>query len=124
MDPDDYVDHTLLAQVYASIGKNPAQVVLFGHIEEYYDKKGHLQYTHPICPEEHYYRSAEEFRPHIIELEQQTLYGYAWNKFYLLSYIRELKLDYVSSLLCYDHVFSMRESSRTACPAAFLENSA
>ncbi len=24
MDPDDYVDHTLLAQVYASIGKNPS----------------------------------------------------------------------------------------------------
>ena len=108
MDPDDYVDHTLLAQVYASIGKNPAQVVLFGHIEEYYDKKGHLQYTHPICPEEHYYRSAEEFRPHIIELEQQTLYGYAWNKFYLLSYIRELRLDYENVRLIEDIVFNIK----------------
>ena len=66
------------------------------------------QYTHPICPEEHYYRSAEEFRPHIIELEQQTLYGYAWNKFYLLSYIRELKLDYENVRLIEDIVFNVK----------------
>lgn len=108
MDPDDYVDADLLEQVYHSIERSPAQVVLFGHVEEYYDKKGRLTYTHSICPKEHYFKSAEEFRPHIIELEQETLYGYAWNKFYLLDYIRELKLDFERIRLIEDITFNVK----------------
>lgn len=108
MDPDDYVDDTLLEQIHSSIEVNPAQVILFGHVEEYYDKKGNLQYTHAICPKEHYFRTAKELRPHVIELEQETLYGYAWNKFYLLSYIRELKLEYEDVRLIEDIVFNIK----------------
>lgn len=108
MDPDDYVDATLLEQVHASIERSPAQAILFGHVEEYYDKKGKLQYTHSICPKEHYFQNAGEFRPHIIELEQETLYGYAWNKFYLLSHIRELKLEYENIRLIEDIVFNIK----------------
>lgn len=108
MDPDDYVDVDLLERVYRSIECNPAQVVLFGHVEEYYDKKGRLEYTHSICPEEHYFRSARELRPFIIELEQQTMYGYAWNKFYLLDYIRELKLDFENIKLIEDITFNIK----------------
>lgn len=108
MDPDDYVDTNLLEKVDSSIKRNPAQVVLFGHVEEYYDKKGRLQYTHSICPAEHYFQSAEEFRPHIIELEQQTLYGYAWNKFYQLEYIRKLRLEYETVRLIEDITFNVK----------------
>lgn len=108
MDPDDHVDATLLEKVYASIERNPAQVVLFGHVEEYYDKQGKLQYTHSICPKEYYFQNAKELRPHIIELEQETLYGYAWNKFYLLSHIRELKLVYENVRLIEDIVFNIK----------------
>lgn len=108
MDPDDYADADLLEQVYASIERNPAQAVLFGHVEEYYDKKGALQYTHSICPSEHYYKTAAEFRPCVIELEQQTLYGYAWNKFYLLDYIREMKLEFENIKLIEDITFNVK----------------
>ncbi|MGC4018009.1 MAG: glycosyltransferase family 2 protein [Muricomes sp.] len=108
MDSDDYADDTLLAQVYASIERNPAQVILFGHVEEYYDKKGHLQYTHTICPKEHYFQTSKELRPYIIELEQETLYGYAWNKFYRLSHIQELKLKYENVRLIEDIVFNIK----------------
>lgn len=108
MDPDDYVDATLLEQVYVSIERNPAQVILFGHVEEYYDKKGNLQYTHSICPKEYYFQTSEELRPYIIELEQETMYGYPWNKIYLLSYIRELKLEYEHVKLIEDIVFNIK----------------
>lgn len=107
MDADDYVDEALLEQVYASIERSPAQVVLFGHVEEYYDKKGVLQYTHSICPREHYFKTAKELRPHIIELEQETLYGYPWNKIYQLSHIRELKLEYEDVKLIEDIAFNI-----------------
>lgn len=108
MDPDDYVDTNLLELVHRSIERNPAQAVLFGHVEEYYDKKGLLQYTHSICPNEHYYKTAEEFRPYVIELEQQTLYGYAWNKFYLLDYIREINLEFENVKLIEDITFNVK----------------
>lgn len=107
MDPDDYVDNILLERVYASIERNPAEVIMFGHVEEYYDKKGSLRYTHPICPEEHYFENAEALRPHVIELEQQTSYGYVWNKFFLLDTIRNLKLRYENIKLIEDFIFNV-----------------
>lgn len=108
MDPDDYVDANLLEAVHSSLERNPAQAVLFGHVEEYYDKKGKLHYTHSICPDEHYFKTAGEFRPYIMELEQQTLYGYAWNKFYRLDYIRTLRLEYETVRLIEDIMFNIK----------------
>lgn len=108
MDPDDSVDKTLLEKIYVSLQKNPAQAVLFGHVEEYYDKQGKLQYSHVICPKEHYFKTAEEFRPYIISLEQETLYGYAWNKFYHLPYIRQIKLEYENVKLIEDITFNVK----------------
>lgn len=108
MDPDDYADSKLLEQVYESLKRNPAQVVMFGHVEEYYDRKGKLKYTHSICPKEHYFKTAEEFRPYVIELEQQTLYGYAWNKFYDLQYMRERRLAFENIKLIEDITFNVK----------------
>ncbi len=108
MDSDDYVDETLLEHVYNSIASNPAQVVLFGHVEEYYDKKGNLNYTHSISPEDHEFHNENEFRPYIVELERSTLYGYPWNKFYKLSYIRELKLEFKDMKVNEDIVFNVQ----------------
>lgn len=38
MDPDDTVDMDLLQQVADSLEKNRAKLVVFGHLEEYYQK--------------------------------------------------------------------------------------
>lgn len=66
--------------VAASLEKNRAEMVLFGLQEEYYAPDGHLQYSHPISPTEQYFTTQETLRKEFIRLEQQTLYGYAWNK--------------------------------------------
>lgn len=108
MDPDDSVDSTLLEDAYKSLQKNPAQILVFGLNEEYYEKNGAFSYRHTICPEEHYFKSAEELRPYVITLEQETLYGYAWNKMYELSYLRTLKLKYENVKLIEDIVFNIK----------------
>lgn len=107
MDPDDSVDANLLEAVYASLQKNPAQYVLFGLHEEYYNKDGQLSYTHTICPKEQLFKDQTEMRRQMIYLEQQTLYGYAWNKFYDLSYLRKLNLRYSNVKLIEDIKFNV-----------------
>lgn len=108
MDPDDYVEPDVLIQAYASIEKNPAEVVLFGHVEEYFDKNGKLQYIHKIIPEEHLFTDQTRLRKNIIHLEQQTLYGYAWNKIYQLEYLTQLKLYYEDVQLIEDILFNVK----------------
>ena len=50
MDPDDTVDKDVLEQVRRSLEKNQAEVVMFGLVEEYYNGKGALSYTHRDLP--------------------------------------------------------------------------
>lgn len=92
MDSDDYVEDTLLQDVYESVLKNPAKIIVFGLHEHYCRKGKDAGYQHTVYPEEHYFKTAEELRPYMIRLEQETLYGYAWNKIYELEYLRELRL--------------------------------
>lgn len=108
MDPDDYVDGDILEKIRDSLLKNPAEAVIFGLIEEYYDRKGNLDYTHVICPEERLYDSQEELRRAVIYLEQQTLYGYAWNKVYNLEYMREMRFRFENVKLIEDIHFNVQ----------------
>ncbi len=107
MDSDDYVDPTLLQQVYDSLQKNKAEVVVFGCVEEYYDQKQELVKTVPICPPEAYCQTADELHPYILDLEMSTLYGYAWNKFYSVEHIRTQQLRYDNVVLIEDIKFNV-----------------
>lgn len=108
MDSDDYVDPDLLIKVKKSLEKNPAEVVLFGLIEEYYDRSGKLDYTHVICPKNTLLDSQEALRREVITLEQQTLYGYPWNKVYQADYLKEKKFRYESVALNEDFLFNVK----------------
>lgn len=94
VDSDDAVESTALQVCYESLSKNPAKLVIFGLIEEYYAENGTLSYRNIRCPEEKVFRSKEELRPYMIYLEQQTLYGYPWNKIYDLAYLKEIHLQF------------------------------
>lgn len=108
MDPDDRVDPDLLEKVYLSLKENPAQLVVFGHTEEYYDSNGNLNYTHRILPERKCFSKKEELRPYVIRMEQETVYGYAWNKMYSLDYIRERRFRFETVTLIEDIVFNIQ----------------
>lgn len=60
MDPDDTVDMDLLQQVADSLEKNRAKLVVFGHLEEYYNEDGSFAYAHEIRPEEKYFTDDDE----------------------------------------------------------------
>lgn len=108
MDSDDYVDDDLLEKVYRSLEKNPAKLVVFGLKEEYFDKDGNFGYSHMVCPKEGYYAEKEGLRKEIIYLEQATLYGYAWNKFYDLEYLRSIGIQYENVKLIEDILFNVK----------------
>lgn len=107
MDSDDYVDPILLKIIYESVQRNPAQLILFGLYEEYFDSSGKFSYRHEIKPKEGFYSDKKSLREEIIYLEQATLYGYAWNKFYDLEYLRTLNLKYENIKLIEDILFNV-----------------
>lgn len=108
MDPDDLADKTLLQEVWKTFQKNPARLAVFGHKEEYYEKDGSFSYAHTVKPEACLCRTAREVREKILGLEQETLYGYAWNKIYDLDYIREKGFRYETVRLIEDIVFNIQ----------------
>lgn len=107
MDPDDWVENDLLQRVWDSLEKNPAQIVVFGLVEEYYDSAGELKYTNTICPKEQFYETKEQVHKVILDLEQKTLYGYAWNKFYDLDYIKKQNFRFQNVKLIEDIMFNV-----------------
>lgn len=108
MDSDDYVEDTLFEEVRKSLDKNPAEIVVFGLTEDYYDEKDRLHHSETICPARKEFQDQKEVRNHIIELEKQTLYGYAWNKMYKLSYLKEINLRFEVVTLIEDILFNVK----------------
>lgn len=109
MDSDDTVEPTLFADVVASLEKNPAQVVVFGLVEDYYDASGQLHHSVPVSYEsDKLLATPEALRGEIIHLEEKTLYGYAWNKFYDVTYLKGIGLRYEVITLIEDIQFNVK----------------
>lgn len=107
LDPDDRYDISLLTDIEESLRKNPATVVVFGLTEVYFDKTGEIQYTEEIMPKAGCFRTAKEVREQVLPLENKTLFGYAWNKVYKLSYLREQKLQFQTITMIEDVLFNI-----------------
>ncbi|MDD4700246.1 MAG: glycosyltransferase, partial [Oscillospiraceae bacterium] len=107
MDPDDTIDCTLFEQVIESLKNNPAQIVLFGMVEEYFSKTGELKKTFCLCHSAKVFRDREELRKEIIYLEKDTMYGYPWNKFFDFQYIKEKNLRFKAVTLIEDIMFNV-----------------
>lgn len=108
MDPDDTVERDLLERVRRSLEEHPARLAVFGHVEEYYGRDGKQEYSHVIMPEKHNFTDQEKIHEYIMQMEQETVYGYAWNKVYDLDYIREKNLRYETVRLIEDIVFNIQ----------------
>lgn len=108
MDSDDYVEDGLFEAVRQSVEENPAELIVFGLTEDYYDEKDCLHHSKIILPERKMFADQKELREYVIQLEKQTLYGYAWNKFYNLEYLRNLKLQFEVITLIEDILFNVK----------------
>lgn len=108
MDSDDYVEKDLFEKVQASSEKNRARVIVFGLTEDYYTAQDELHHSLEIKERERVFDASDELRKYVITLEQKTLYGYAWNKFYELDYLKELGLKYEKITLIEDILFNVK----------------
>lgn len=108
MDSDDYIDDGLFQQAKESLEKNKAQVIIFGLTEDYYDLQDNLHHSIVVPCQEKCFSDQYELRDYIIKLETKTLYGYAWNKFYDLEYLRSLGLKYETIVLIEDILFNVK----------------
>ncbi len=109
MDSDDVIESDLLSQVAESLEKNRAQVVVFGLVEDYYDKQNVLQKSFPISyGRELLLNRFADVRREVIDLEVKTFYGYAWNKIYDLSYLRDLGVRFDKVTLIEDIKFNVQ----------------
>ena len=106
-DPDDTYEPTLLQDCLDALRENPAHVTFFGVDECYFDAQGAFLYNHAITPARQLLSSAAELRPHVVELERQTLLGYAWNKIYDLAYLRTTGARFETVKLIEDITFNV-----------------
>lgn len=110
MDPDDKVDPDLFEQVKKSLERNPADVVVFGMVEDYYNEFGELKKSVPVSYGKEMFFSPsnlQALREEVINLEQKTFYGYAWNKFYNLDYLRKIGVRFEVVTLIEDIMFNI-----------------
>lgn len=134
-DPDDTYESQLLEKVAESLDRQRAQIILFGHTEDTCNEAGEitqsLAYPVPISsskepPEEssvgssaipsatsatHEYQSPEAFHPMVLTWEKNIHYGYAWNKFYDLAFIKEHRLKFKNNPLIEDLEFNVEAFS-------------
>ncbi len=91
LDSDDHFDSNMLKILAESVKKNPAQAVIFGLVEEYYDDNGVLKNTKTVSYENKIIKNQKELREEILKLEAKDLYGYPCNKIYNIAYLKESK---------------------------------
>ena len=108
LDSDDKVEPSLLSSIKASLEKNRADVVLFGLVEDYYDKDGNIAKSRVVkAKKDEYLSSAIDVQRTAIELERQTLYGYAWNKAYSVAFLKSIAAKFKDVTLIEDITFNV-----------------
>ncbi len=106
-DSDDYFDNNLLETVIGSVTENPAQIVIFGLVEEFLDENGDIARTRVNSPENKVLKDKKSLREVILRLEQQDLYGYPCNKMYDLAYLRKTKAEFPQMKFNEDIIFNI-----------------
>ncbi|MDD6729975.1 MAG: glycosyltransferase family 2 protein [Eggerthellaceae bacterium] len=107
-DPDDTYDPTLLEQSVAVLDEHEADVAVFGVREAYYKADGSFSYDHVVQPEPGIYPTPEAVHSRLLKLEQETCYGYAWNKVYRRSFLDTASLSFENVKLIEDITFNVK----------------
>ena len=98
LDPDDTYEKTLLETLARAAEEYPWDIMLFGYTEDYYRTEGTLSYqVKKSLPSERFRameKKPEAFCDTILKLEQETMYGYPWNKAYRLEYLRKHQVSF------------------------------
>ena len=111
LDPDDDFEPALLPEALGALEESDADVAVFGCREETYDAAGALRATRDVLPPASGVLAGDELHRAILDLEESTLYGYAWNKVYRREVIGSARFpdvmlaeDLLFNVEVFDHV--------------------
>lgn len=105
LDADDEVETSLLQQIFDA---PKADVVVWGMWDEYLDAQGQCFKRVAHVPRADVYVGAQAVRRALIDLEQETLLGYLWNKCYRVDQVRQSSVRFENRLLTEDIFFNLR----------------
>lgn len=106
MDSDDSVEPDLYERAVALCGDGSIDEVVWGLVEEHYDKNGRHLRSVPIVPPKALCQGAA-VAAKIVELERDTLFGYQWNALYRGDIVRENGIRFEHSLFYEDYFFNL-----------------
>lgn len=108
-DPDDTYEENLLEKAKSMFEHNNLiPIIMFGHSEEWYKKNGKFSHSKQIYEPDDQILTTDSIRRSILEFEQNTQYGYAWNKIYSLKYLKLNKLTFKNIAYVEDIEFNIR----------------
>lgn len=97
LDSDDWVEPTMLEEMYNMAEKNQSQLVISGfYIDTYYDDNRFI--TADYIPQEAVYLEKEEFRREAYKLFDKNMLYPPWNKLYLKQYIIDNKIYFPQTI--------------------------
>ena len=88
LDGDDRYEPDLLEHVAQVIGESEPDVVIYNHVQEYYDANGRFLYSNEMELDDAVYVGHDQMGPAVVKLELTTHLGYACIKAYRTEAIR------------------------------------
>lgn len=107
LDSDDRIDPDTYQACMDSLNAHPAEAVLFGAVEEYFDESGSVRYTKTVTADAAVFDCAQALRAQVMGYEESYLYGYPWNKLYATAYIKSVGAAFPDQGLNEDILFNI-----------------
>ncbi len=107
LDSDDRIAPDLLSLCVKSMEENPCDMVVFGLIEEYFDKNARLYKTNTISLSEKVLKTTEEVRKEFLTLEKKGVLGYPWNKLFSAELLRKSGAKFPQMAFNEDIIFNI-----------------
>lgn len=111
LDPDDDFEPALLLEALGTLEESGADVAVFGCREETHDAAGTLRSVRDVLPPASGVLAGDALHRAMLDLEESTLYGYAWNKVYRREAIGSVRFpdvmlaeDLLFNVEVFDHV--------------------
>ncbi len=107
VDADDTIEPDLYEKVVKKISETDADEVVWGLVEEHYNDSDELIKTLPIVSAEAFVTDNHSIIKTILQMEENSLFGYQWNSFYRASTIKENNIRFEKALFYEDYFFNL-----------------
>jgi glycosyltransferase involved in cell wall biosynthesis len=110
LDADDWIEPTLLEKTSYAIQEYQPDVLVFGIAEDFQDHDGSIGYSAIHKPQRSFTSRAnpEKLADMLYQLEEQTLYGYPWNKVYQTAFLQKNEITFPAMSFAEDFFFNRR----------------